>query len=259
MPARYYLRLDDACATMKADSWSVLESVLDETGIRPVVGVIPDSRDPELLFDSADENFWALMRGWQAKGWELVLHGLHHRYHLLPAAARPIITMSEKSEFVGLSLEAQKQMLERGAGILAGQGIQARAFMAPSHSLDRTTLDALKKATNIEYITDGHSFRPYRKFGFTWIPQQLWRFRAAPFGLWGICIHPNTITSGQLQKLVKDLRLHKDKFVSFDEIIEEKISPMAAADTVFARLFVLGLALKTRLRSRGEKALYDRI
>jgi hypothetical protein len=58
MTIRYVIRLDDACSTMANRNWSILEGALSEIGIRPIVGVIPDCKDPELGKENADPKFW---------------------------------------------------------------------------------------------------------------------------------------------------------------------------------------------------------
>ena len=38
---KYLIRLDDACPTMDAGRWLKMEMLLDQYGIRPMVGIIP--------------------------------------------------------------------------------------------------------------------------------------------------------------------------------------------------------------------------
>lgn len=62
----YCLRLDDACPQMNAEKWKKMESILDEYKIKPIVGVIPENRDPDFV-SVADENFWGKACEWQKK------------------------------------------------------------------------------------------------------------------------------------------------------------------------------------------------
>ena len=62
--------------------------------------------------------------------------------------------------------------------------------MAPSHTFDSIHLMALEYRQEYRIVTDGFSFRPFKKNNFTFIPQQLWSVWKMPFGLYTICIHP---------------------------------------------------------------------
>lgn len=76
----YCIRLDDACPQMNAEKWARIERILDKYKVRPIVGVIPENRDPDFVA-VADENFWEKACEWQKKGWTIALHGLHHELH----------------------------------------------------------------------------------------------------------------------------------------------------------------------------------
>lgn len=41
----YIIRLDDACPTMNHENWRKVEKLLDKYDIRPIVGIIPNSKD----------------------------------------------------------------------------------------------------------------------------------------------------------------------------------------------------------------------
>lgn len=56
-PVDYCLRLDDACPQMNTEKWARIERILDKYKVRPIVGVIPENRDPDFVA-VADENFW---------------------------------------------------------------------------------------------------------------------------------------------------------------------------------------------------------
>lgn len=48
-PVDYCLRLDDACPQMNAEKWAGVERILDKYKVRPIVGVIPENRDPDFF------------------------------------------------------------------------------------------------------------------------------------------------------------------------------------------------------------------
>lgn len=52
----YCIRLDDACPQMNAEKWARIERILDKYKVKPIVGVIPENRDPDFVA-VADETF----------------------------------------------------------------------------------------------------------------------------------------------------------------------------------------------------------
>lgn len=242
------VRLDDACPTMRAETWGPLEALLDELQIKPVVGVIPDNRDPTLMCSPADADFWGRVRRWQTKGWDVALHGLHHLYHPIPPAGRPILRLSEESEFVGLPLEEQKRLISVGCAKMAQAGVHPRIFMAPSHSFDLLTLQALREVTDIRVIADGHALRAFDAAGFSWIPQQLWRYVEMPFGVWCICLHPNSMSDADLREITAHLRRHAASFIDAATALRGA-RRRTLVDHAFAAVFRVALTIKKRLRA----------
>jgi len=228
---------------MHSTNWDALESLFDEVGVKPIVGVIPDNRDPSMMISPVDVKFWDRMRSWRDKGWEIVMHGLHHVYHPVACARQTLLRFGNQSEFVGLSLSKQREMLSEGLVIMSEEDIHPRAFMAPSHTFDTNTLKALTEVTDIRIITDGHAFFPFEKDGFTWIPQQLWRFYNMPFGIWCICLHPNTMTQSDILRLSFSLRRNAHRFIDFNEALEH-INRCPILDRGFSALYQSGLKLK---------------
>lgn len=47
--------------------WKRIESILNKYKIKPIVGVIPENRDPDFV-TAADGNFWKKACEWQKKG-----------------------------------------------------------------------------------------------------------------------------------------------------------------------------------------------
>ena len=54
---KFILRLDDACPTMNKSKWDRMEKLLDKYSIKPIVGIIPDNKDPEFCY-GIDPYFW---------------------------------------------------------------------------------------------------------------------------------------------------------------------------------------------------------
>lgn len=252
MSAKYIIRLDDACPTMHQENWEFIEDLLSFYNIRPIVGVIPENEDKSMQHSEPNPNFWNRVRGWQKAGWEVALHGHNHVYHTYNNEHNPIINTSDKSEFVGLSFEDQKKKIVRGLDIFKANDITTRCFMAPSHSFDETTLDVLNTTPELKIITDGFSNRIFRDHNLVWIPQQLWKFRLMQNGLWCICLHPNTMSISELQRLSRSIKLYNHLFYSVDEILQSGVKSRSLYDRAFHVLFEVALKLKSLRSTSGN-------
>src|SRR5215469_15120577 len=115
MTAKYLVRFDDICPTMNWDIWVRVEKVLLESGIRPILAVVPDNQDPKLHAAAPNSEFWARVRTWQARGWTIGLHGYQH---LKATHDGGILNLNQWSEFSGLPFDEQKSKLQRAHDIL---------------------------------------------------------------------------------------------------------------------------------------------
>jgi predicted deacetylase len=210
----YLVRFDDICPTMDWAAWEEIEAALVEQGVSPILAVVPDNRDPRLMVAPAAANFWERVRGWQARGWTIGLHGLHHTYVNREAG---MLQMNARSEFAGLSFEEQFAKLSLGLEVFAREGVRADVWIAPAHSFDGTTVLALK-ALGLHTISDGMAFSPYRDAGGTiWVPQQFARMRPVPWGIWTFCYHINGITPKALAEFKQSLKRLSLRMISLPE------------------------------------------
>jgi predicted deacetylase len=244
MTASYLVRLDDACPTMRRETWDALEHLFDDAGVRPIVGIIPENRDEKMLCSPDDGRFWERVRGWQHKRWALALHGAHHACSSPPKDARPLLLLHSKSEFAGLGPDAQRALLRRAWRVFEAEGVRPALFMAPCHSFDEETLRALRDETPIRLITDGLATTPFEDLGFVWIPQQLWRLRSLPAGLWTVCLHPNTMTVADVHALGNDLKAFRDRVTSVDRLDLDRVSRRRLRDRAFSAAYLTALRLK---------------
>lgn len=205
MPAKYLVRLDDACETACWKKWNKIINVLIDLNIKPIVAVIPENRDEELLVDEPDQYFWDRVRQWDKKGWTIGMHGLNHAYHYVDRR-KQILPFHERSEFSGASLAVQTEKLKKSFAIFKANDVTPEVFVAPSHGFDHTTVKALKLATNIRIISDGIGLDLYSNNGVVYIPQQLWWPKKKRRGLWTICIHPNKMKMEDIISLQKSLK-----------------------------------------------------
>lgn len=247
MAAQYLIRLDDACPTMRREAWDLLEEAFDHFSIHPIVGVVPDNNDPKLICMSPDPDFWERVRAWERKGWGIALHGLHHAYHDAPPGARSLLPVHGKSEFVGLPLNRQRELIRQSCAIFAQEHVTPTMFMAPSHSFDANTLSALELESDIRFITDGHALAPYRDGSFVWIPQQLWHFRPLPTGVWSVCLHPNNMNRTEVDAFIKDLSRYRHAIINPASIKLGSIRERSALDRLTAIFYLAALRLKRAL------------
>ncbi len=217
MTARYILRMDDACPTIDSPRWARFEALFDELGIKPIVAIVPDNQDPDLHQGVPDERFWDRARGWQDKGWAIGLHGFRHI--LPPFHSKQYLPFHPRSEFAGFSLEDQAAKLRQGWDLLAQRGLTPTIWVAPAHSFDRLTLDALARETPIRIVSDGIARDQYFADGFHWLPQQTWSLTPKRSGLWTVCLHPNSMSDKEFDLFAVQLRgPYRGKVVGVDGV-----------------------------------------
>tara|TARA_B100000676_G_scaffold306470_1_gene362786 strand:- start:469 stop:1245 length:777 start_codon:yes stop_codon:yes gene_type:complete len=227
MTARYLIRLDDALPTLHSERWQLVENLLDKYGIKPIVAVIPNNLDESMKFGVEDLFFWDRVKTWKAKGWSIGMHGFNHLYHRINKKDS-LVPFHDRSEFVGLSLEEQKNKFVKASKVFSDEEVKPDLFIAPSHSFDKNTLKAMKTETSLTIVSDGIALAPFLFYDIWLIPQQLWKFKWRPFGIWTVCLHPNTITSSEIDDLAKALSKHHKKFISLDELeLQEKFYNIA--------------------------------
>lgn len=228
--SQYLLRLDDASDFMDVEKWQRMEDLLDQYGIKPLVGIIPDNQDPSLIEAYVqDSAFWDRTARWKEKGWELALHGCYHKYTTEDGGINPV---NRRSEFAGVPLNEQKKMIRHGVDILKSHNIEPRMFFAPSHTFDENTLIALREESDIRVISDTIANDVYFENGFYFIPQQSGHVRKLPFKFCTFCYHPN---------MMKD-----EDFESFESFLKKN-----------AESFRVPIAMKKRGRNLLDKTLRE--
>lgn len=243
MKARYLVRFDDVCPTMNWTTWDRIVAVIDELAIQPIVAIVPDNQDPGLNVAPARDGFWERVRAWQAAGWFIALHGYQHRYVTQDAG---LVGINPFSEFAGLPYETQKLKLVNALRIMHDHGVKPDGWVAPGHSFDATTVRVLLEL-GIDVISDGFYRRPVRYMGATWIPQQIWRFRRMPPGLWTVCLHANTLTEPSLEALKADLVRYGPQITSVRAALRGAPAPRSGPlDQALMHAWRAGLRLKQR-------------
>ena len=228
---KYIMRLDDACPKRDVVKWDRMEALLDEYGVKPLVGIIPDCKDPDMSCYDDDSDFWATrVQKWQSKDWLLALHGYNHVFKTECGGINPV---NKRSEFAGVPFEEQKKMIADGVRILRNYGINPKVFFAPAHTFDENTIKALIEESDIRIISDTPVNKPYCKYGMTFVPQQSGRVRKLPFNTVTFCYHPNTMNDNAFILLENFLQNHK-----FEEFPIEQVSrKMSFIDKFLMRIY----------------------
>jgi len=217
MAARYLIRLDDACSEMDNERWFRVEKLLDEFGIKPIVAVVPQNQDSELKRRPHDPGFWDKVRRWYSSGWSIAMHGHTHVMHATDE--KLLVPYYKRSEFAGLSLEQQKLKIRAAWDCFSSNGVEPRIWVAPAHSFNALTLQALREETSIRVVSDGIAWDSYFELGFHWIPQQIWNFTARKSGLWTVCLHPNQMDERSIARLRRDIRdEYLQRIISVDSV-----------------------------------------
>lgn len=163
---RILLRIDDICPTMDFCRFNEAMELMDKYGVKPLLGVIPDSKDPDLQIEPAHTDFWDFVKTLQDKGYTIAMHGY---IHVFDNHARGIVVQRWDSEFAGHPYEVQLEKIRKGKEIFESHDIHTDVFFAPGHSYDENTLKALA-ACGFKYMSDGLSNKPYSWHGITCIP-----------------------------------------------------------------------------------------
>ena len=221
---------------------------MDGKRIKPIVAVIPDNKDPKMFIENENPRFWERVRSWQAKGWTIGLHGYQHIY---VSRQSGILGLSRKSEFSGLSCDEQARKLDAGLAKFASERVKPDLWIAPSHSFDEVTLGLLRER-GINSLSDGYFAYPGKDGrGSFWLPQQLWRLRKIPIGIWTICYHHNDwdeATQDNFEKTVIAFQSSLTDYFSLRKRYRER--RIRVWEWWMARCFGLAVRLKT-----GSKAL----
>lgn len=255
MKASYLVRFDDLCPTMNWTIWEQVERLLVEFGVRPILAVIPDNRDPSLELEPAAADFWERVRDWQARGWTIALHGYQHRY----VSGDPgLFGWNARSEFAGLGYEEQLEKLRAGTAIFREHGVVPEAWVAPNHAFDRSTVAALL-ACGVEVVSDGLALSPYRdRAGTFWVPMQSWRFKPQPPGVWTVCLHHNHWSPDDVAGFGRDLEEYASAMTQLEEVLERfGDRRRSVPDRLFLAQRRMKRALRGRTPRRAQRAAPD--
>ncbi len=216
------IRIDDVAQNMNWDMMDKCEKLFNQYNIKPVLGVIPNNTDPDLLKFYNEENFWRKIKNWQEQGWEISMHGYSHNYDI-NTNKNDFFKLGGKSEFYGKSLEEQTNKIKKGLEIFNKNRIKIRSFFAPNHTYDENTFKALKLC-GINEIIDGYGFQPYEEKDFVFIPQLFYRLINFPFSFQTTQLHLNEWTDNSFNNFKNFVQSNKDKIITYDKMLSKTSS-----------------------------------
>ena len=211
------LRMDDIAENMNWKLMDKCESLFDKFNLKPLIGVIPVNKDPELLKYPNNPLFWDRVKRWKTKGWEITMHGCNHLYTQI-SDKKDIFNYGGESEFYGLDYSAQQNKIKIGLNEFKKRNINIRSFFAPNHIYDSNTLKALKD-TGIKIVIDGYGLFPYYKNELLFIPQLFYKEILLPFGIQSTQIHINYWNDKYYFNFEKFIIKNHKKIVSLDYIL----------------------------------------
>ncbi len=211
------IRMDDICENMNWELMSKCETLFDNYNIKPLLGVIPLNKDPQLLKYPKSEKFWDKVIHWKNKGWEITMHGCNHLY-TQKSDKKDVFNYGGNSEFYGLEYSKQLNKIEIGLSEFEKRQIKIRSFFAPNHIYDENTLKVLKNK-NIKIIIDGYGLFPFYKKDLLFIPQLFYREKFLPFGIQSTQLHINYWKNSDYEKFEDFIKRYQKKIIDLDYII----------------------------------------
>ena len=213
MTTKIIVRFDDICPNLNWEIFLFIKKELQDLGIRSVLGVIPDNKDESFLKYEYKENFFDLINLYKNFGDTIAQHGTYHKY---TTTSKGILKINNRSEFAGHDFKYQYKLIKKGKQILVSNNCWQPVFIAPSHSFDENTIEALKKL-GFKSISDGYGFFPYKEKGIDFVPQISSKPFNTGFGLATICIHTNNLNKINIKKFLEFIYSNRSRIISYEE------------------------------------------
>jgi predicted deacetylase len=215
------LRIDDVAENMSWNYMDKCEKLFEELKIKPLVGIIPENKDPDLLRFPKNDNFWNRVSEWKNNGWEISMHGFNHVYDT-STKFKDFFKYGGPSEFFGHDYNHQHKKIKLGLDKLKSEGHIVKSFFAPNHTYDLNTFLALKN-NGVEVIIDGYGLFPYFEKNLTFIPQLFYKETfMLPFGFQSTQIHMNNWDDEDFKRFKEFLIKTKHKILCYNEMVSIK-------------------------------------
>jgi predicted deacetylase len=215
MATHFILRFDDVTPQMAWSKFLPFKDFVESFRIKSILGVVPESLDPNLVVEPKRNDFFELIRGYSSFGDAIAQHGTNHTYD---TTCPGMLGINNRSEFSGHSYSSQLEKIRKGKDILVNEGVWQPWFMAPAHSFDHNTIKALS-ALEFNAITDGYGFYPYEINSILLVPQMSSFPLRSGFGISTICLHINSMNDRDILKMKKFIIANHKQFVDFKDIV----------------------------------------
>ena len=217
---KFLIRLDDIAENMNWEMMQKISILFDKYQIKPVLGVIPNNKDPELLsYPKTNINFWDQVRIWKNKGWEIGMHGSNHTYDKF-SSKNDYLEHGGNSEFCGHTYQEQYEKIKSGINKFNAEKLEVRTFFAPNHTFDLNTLLALKNCW-INEVLDGYGVMPYKENDIKFIPQLFYKIFPLPFGIQAFQVHLNYYDQKDFENLKGFVEKNSKKIIDYDKAISK--------------------------------------
>lgn len=217
---KYIYRIDDITEDMNWTNFYKCIDIFSKYKVTPLIGIVPQNEDVELMIGNKNKNFWEEMRS--LKDGKKVEIGQHGYRHILDSQGESILKskwgFKRESEFTGKNYDEQLLLLRKGRTVMKENGLETDVFIAPEHTFDFNTLRVLREL-GFKYITDGVGLTPYEIEGIKLIPQQFGKPRTFICGLITICLHINKYKEEDFHKLEKHVSENKHNSIKFSEAV----------------------------------------
>ena len=213
------IRLDDIAENMNWDLMKKSELLFEKYAIKPVLGVIPNNKDNNLLSYPRKNDFWKQVRKWRDKGWQISMHGSTHVYDK-KSKNEDYFGYGGESEFCGHSLEAQMSKIKDGLIKFKDEKIEIKSFFAPNHTYDKNTFAALKNS-GINEIIDGYGLMPYVENDIKFIPQLFYKIFKLPFGIQTTQIHLNYWKQKDFYDFERFIINNLNKIITYEQALKK--------------------------------------
>ena len=236
------IRFDDIAPNMNWPMMDRCQNLLDKYNIKPVLGVIPNNEDPDLLSYPKRDNFWNIVKKWKTNGWSIAMHGYNHLYDT-ETKKKDYFGYGGRSEFYGHTYEHQLNKLEKSYKIFNDNNIKVDTFFAPNHTYDINTFKALKKI-GIYKIIDGYGLMPYTFKEIIFIPQLFYKLTILPFGIQSTQLHINYWNENDFELFKNFIEKNCKKIVNLEHAFSKNSNSFVFNVINFSLMGILKLKRK---------------
>ena len=208
------IRFDDVAPNMNWTMMEKCEVLLNKFNIKPVLGVIPNNQDNELMNYPIKNDFWNIVKNWQTKNWSIAMHGYTHLYDA-DTFKKDYFGYGGRSEFFGHSYEEQIFKIKKGLKLFRDNNIEITTFFAPNHTYDLNTFKALKEC-GIFQVIDGYGLSTFTFNEIKFVPQLFYNLYMLPYGIQSTQIHLNSWTENDFHVFEKFIEKYHKKVINLD-------------------------------------------